>query len=140
MAMLLTLLVLVAMSAIAVSAIERSGEESAVSGRARRSARAFHAADGGVQVALRRLFQSPPQTAAFSFTTTDGTLYRTGVRSDPSPQDIEEVGDAPPPDGFSICVDDGCFHTGLFRAEISAFAPDGSSAELEAQIGILETN
>jgi hypothetical protein len=89
---------------------------------------------------MNRLNQDPPETSAFTFATSDGTSYRTGIRSDSSPQEIDMLGNGPPPDGYATCVAAGCFHTGLYRAQISAFSPDGSTAEIEAQLGLLQVN
>jgi Tfp pilus assembly protein PilX len=138
MALLIALLLLLVMSAIAVSAIEHSGEESSVAGRFRRTAVTFHAADAGAQVALNRLSQTPPQTAAFSLNTSDGTTYRTGSKTDSSAQPISTVGVGPPPDGYCIGVGASCYVRQIYRTPVTASSTDGSVAELEVQFSRME--
>jgi len=137
MALMIALLLLIVMSAIAISAVEHSGEDSAVSGRLRRATKMFHAADGGIQIAVGRVNQASPDTSPFTFTTTDGTTLRTGARSDTTPQPLVVLGSGPPPDGFCVGVGAACYRRDLYRAQVSALAGDGAASELEAQFGVL---
>jgi Tfp pilus assembly protein PilX len=137
MALMIALLLIIVMSAIAISAVEHSGEDSAVSGRLRRATKMFHAADGGIQIAVGRVNQASPDTSPFTFTTTDGTTLRTGARSDTTAQPLAVLGSGPPPDGFCVGVGAACYRRDLYRAQVSALAGDGAASELEAQFGVL---
>jgi hypothetical protein len=136
MALLVTLLLLLLMSAIAVAAIEHSGEESALGGRSRRSLRTLHAADGGMQVGMSRVVNA--QFGGFSGTLQDGTTYRSGDRTASAPQPVQQLGSGPPPEGNCIGVGASCYRSDLVRQTVSAFAPDGATAEVSAQFAVVQ--
>ena len=62
-ALLITVLLLLLVAALVADSIGHSGSESVSSARARNAARALHATNGGMQVAVARLSQSPPNMA-----------------------------------------------------------------------------
>ena len=64
-ALLVTMLVLLLVSLLAITGLERSGEESVSGARLRSSTKTLHAADSGIRFALNRLRQSPPNLDAF---------------------------------------------------------------------------
>jgi hypothetical protein len=134
-ALLISILLLLMMSAIAISAVENSGEESAMGGRMRRTVKTLHAADGGMQIGLGRM--SNDIYDGFSGTTGDGTSYQSGDRTQTSAQPAIRLGYGPPPDGNCIGVGATCFRSDLARQTVSSFAPDGAVAEIEAQVAIL---
>ncbi|MFQ5698115.1 MAG: hypothetical protein ACE5IL_07505 [Myxococcota bacterium] len=137
-AMLVAVLLVLLTSAIAISAIEHSGSESAISGRFRRSAVTFYAADAGIQVAVNRVNQNPPNMSGFTLTTADGTTFRTGPKTAAGAQPLALLGTGPPPDGYCIGTGASCFRTDLYRTQVAAFAIDGAATELESQFSVLQ--
>ena len=137
-AMILAILLLLLLSGIGIAVVDHSGEESAVAGRSRRSSFTFYAADSGIQLSIARVSQFPPQLNAFTATFADGTTMQTGDRSSGAPQPIERTNVGAPPDGFSIKYGSG-YVTETYRATVSAFGPDGSSAELEAKYSKMQS-
>ena len=135
MAMLITVLLTLLLSAIAVAAIQRAGEELTVGGQARRTARTLFGAESALQVAFEQIGgRISPDLSCFSRTLSDGTVIRTGVRGDTSCQNIVALGSSPePPEGWEL----GKYRTYLYRANVTASAAGGSSSEveLESQFG-----
>ena len=136
-ALMIALLVLLVTTVIAMSAIEHAGEESTLSGRLRRSVRTFHAADGGIQVALNRVAQNPPNLSAFTFSPETATSVRSGRRTDGSAQPLTRGGTSPAPEGYSINVGTG-FVSRLYQARVTAASTDGATVEVEAQFTRME--
>jgi hypothetical protein len=137
-AMILAILLLLLLSGIGVAVLDHSGEESAVTGRTRRSSFTFYAADSGIQLSIARVSLFPPQLNPFTATFADGTTVQTGARSSMAPQPIEKTNVGAPPDGYSIKLDSG-YVTETYRATISAFGPGNSSAELEAKYAKMQS-
>lgn len=137
-AMIIAVLLVLLTSAIAISAIEHSGTESAVSGRFRRSAVTFYAADAGIQVAVNQVNQVPPNIAPFNLTTADGTTFRSGSKAAAAAQPLVLLGSGPPPDGYCIGTGAACFRTDIYRTQVTAFAIDGAATELESQFSVLQ--
>ena len=133
MAMLLTVLLTLLLSAIAVAAIQRAGEELTVGGQSRRTTRTLFAAEAGLQVAFEQVGgRVTPDLTCFSRTLVDGTVVRSGVKGDTSCQNITSLGSSPkPPDGWEL----GKYRTYLYRANVTASIPSGSAVELESQFG-----
>ena len=133
MAMLITVLLTLLLSAIAVAAIQRAGEELTVGGQARSSARTLFGAEAALQVAFEQVGgRATPFLGCFSRTLADGTIVRSGVRGDTSCQNIVALGSSPkPPDGWEL----GKYRTYLYRAQVTASALGGSQVELESQFG-----
>ncbi len=116
-ALIITVLMLSLVGAIAIAAIEHSGEELASGGRTRASTRTLHAANAGIEFALNRLAQSPPNTDAFDITLPNGVNVQSRSRDDAGPQPIVSVASE------------------LFLVNVTATAPDGSTAEIEIKAG-----
>ena len=136
-ALIVSVFILVLIGAIAILAIEQAGEERASAGRKRASTRALNAADAGIQVALNRISQSPPDLSAFSVDLGSGRLAQSRTRADSTPQPMAQVGVGPPPDGFGITVGGGGFVNEIFLANVTATSPDGATAQLQTKIGRL---
>ncbi len=132
MALLVTVMVLLMVSAIGVAAISHSGAEFEFSGRSRAAKTTFYAADGGIELAQSRLAQTPPRLDAFNVTYTDGSTVRSGARTDATAQPLIQAGSGPPPEGFGIGVGSG-FGSSLYRTRVTAFHPVSGSVELEAK-------
>ena len=66
MALLLSAVILMLVSMLAFSALQHSEQEATSGARSRSSLRTIYAADAGIELALSRLTQSPPDLSAFS--------------------------------------------------------------------------
>ncbi len=88
MALLLTSVILMLVSMIAFSALRHSEQESTSAARSRNTMRTMYTADAGVQLALGRLAQSPPNLNAFDVTLDAGANLQSRTRTQTSPQDI----------------------------------------------------
>jgi hypothetical protein len=135
--LLFAVIMLVLLSAIGIAAMDRSSADLQQSGSSRRTARTFHAADGGIQIAASRLMEVPPITDAFSVNLEDGTTVRSGPRTAASAQPITMVGSGPPPDGDCINVGTSCFRTDLYQATATALEAGNSSVEIDAGFSIV---
>ncbi len=133
LALIVSILVLLLVTAISIAAIERSGQESTASGRARSSTRSLYAADAGIQLALGRITRSI--LAPFQFNI-DNRTVQSRSRSDAAPQPIEHLGVGPPPEGYGLNVGSG-YGSELFLANVTATFADGGTTELEAKLGRL---
>ncbi|MEE8556506.1 MAG: PilX N-terminal domain-containing pilus assembly protein [Myxococcota bacterium] len=136
-AMILTILLLLLVSGIGIAAIEHAGEESVMAASSRRWTRTFFAADAGIQMALSRIAQTPPDLTQFTFTLENGaTLVQSGTAAAPAP--IQSVGSGAPPDGYSINLGAG-FQTSLYRAQVAALGPAAATVQLEAKFAKLDS-
>ena len=106
-ALLIAVLLLMLVSAIGIAAIEHSGGELASGGRARSSTVAFYGADAGLNLAVNQIAQEPPDLTPVNVTLTDGTLVRSGTRTDTVPQPLLKGGTGLPPEGYSLNTGSG---------------------------------
>ena len=136
MAMIVSVLVLLVLTAIGIAAIEHSGSEYMAGGRARHISRVFHGADAGLQVIAAKLAAAVPDTTPTTVTLSDGTTAQSGDRNAVAPQPLGLVGYGPPPDGYGLNVGSG-FSTELYRAITTANSTGGGMVELESQLGRL---
>jgi len=135
MALFVVMLVAALMSALAVAALNRSGAEMASSGATRASARALYAADAGIQIAMARLSQEPPNTNPIDVTLPNGWVLQSRRRSETTPQSVSRDGDfGAPPEGYSL--DEG-YMTEFYVVNITATALGGGTSALEAKFGRL---
>ena len=130
MALLVTVFVLLLVGAVAVAAIHDSGEEAAAGGRTRATMRTLYAADSGIELALTRLGQNPPNTNPFNVGMQGGRSVESRRRTDSVPQDVLLTGWGPPPEGYDL----GSYHNELYRVPVTSTAPRGASAEVEGKI------
>jgi hypothetical protein len=137
-ALMISVLVLLLVSAMAISAIEHSGEERAAGARLRSAARTLYAADAGIQIVMNRLAQSPPNPNAIDVTLSGGVSVQSRERNDTAPMDFSSEGPGPPPPGFQLNIGSG-FSSAIYLANVTAVAPDGSATELETKLGTLDT-
>jgi hypothetical protein len=138
-ALLVTVFVLLLMGAIAITAIGHSGQEATASATGRVKKRTFHGADAGIQVALRRLAEEPPNQVPFDIDLGGGRTVQSRSRSDATPQPIPRLGVGPPPEGFSINVGSGYINE-IFLTNVTASSPNATTVELEAKLGRLSAN
>ncbi len=139
-ALLMSVLILLLMGAIAIAAIEYSGEELAAGGRARSSAKTLAGADAGIQFALNRLSQLPPDVTAFTVTLPNGVNVQSRRRDQGAPQPIQDLGTTGGParvDGHMINIGGGgpSFSNNFFLVNVTATDAAGATAELEVKAG-----
>lgn len=132
-ALVVSILVLLLVTAISITSIEQSGQESTASGRARSSSRSLYAADAGIQLALSRVSQA--NLAPFQLNI-DGRTVQSRSRLDAVPQPIAPAGSGPTPDGYGLNMGSG-YGSQLFLVNVTATFADGGTTELEAKLGRL---
>ena len=133
MALLVTMLVMFLVTGISMVSIMNSGEEAAGSGRSRVAVRAFHAADAGIQFAVNRIAQNPPNLDSFSITLPGNRQVQSRARSDTAPVPITQAGIAAPPAGYSITVGSGWVYE-LFRVDVTA---EGRDLGVQIDVGVV---
>ena len=133
-ALLITMMVLLLVSLLAVTGLERSGEESTSGARLRASTRTLHAADSGIRLALSRITQSPPDLSAFTLNLAGGAKVESRQRSGLAPEDIEQLGLGSPTEGYGLSIGMGVRSvTRVYRLNTTAEAA-GSTVALEAKL------
>ncbi len=133
----MTVFILLLVGAVAIAALENSGEEAAASGRSRAATRAVYAADAGVELAMSHIAASPPDVTAFDVDLGGGRLVQSRTRADTSPQPIAMAGMGPPPEGYAINTGSGYVNE-VYLVNVTSPSPDGTTAEIEARLGRLE--
>jgi len=128
----MTSLVLILISAVGISAIDRSSQEALGGGRARAATRSLYAADAGIEIALSHLAQSPPVLDPLDLPVGYFTV-QSRTRSESTPKQIEDAGFGQPPDGYEINVGAG-YLSELYILTVTASSPSGSSSEVEAKL------
>jgi hypothetical protein len=133
-ALLVSAVVLSLMSVIAFAAIRHSEQESTSSGRSRAASRAIYAADAGVQLALVRLAETPPDLDPISENLTDGALLESRTRTQGAAQNLGQIGVRLGAEGYSINIGANVANvTRVFRVNVTADSA-GSVAEVEAKL------
>ena len=133
-ALLITMLVLMLVSMLAITGLDRSQEESTSGARLRSSTKTLHAADSGLQLVASRLTQSPPDLSAFDIALAGGARVASRSRTDATPQDISQVGLGTPSEGYALNIGPGVVSlTRVYRVHTTAIA-GGSTVELEAKV------
>ena len=141
--LLIITLVLVIMSLFALSGMRNSDRESSTAGRSRNTTRTLAAADSGLQLALSRLAQSPPNLLAFDVDLADGANVQSRTRNDAGPKDLEELD--PTQDKVSgYGMNSGAAVASVSRVFLvnATATAGGSTVELQAKLarsGIEET-
>jgi len=134
-AVLMTSLVLVLVALIAFTALRRSEQESTAGGRSRATTRSIQAADAGVQLALSRLRESPPNLNAFDIDLVEGANLQSRTRTETSAQDLDQAGLGEPEEGYALNMGSGVASVKrVFLVNVTAEA-GGSTAEVEAKLG-----
>ncbi len=138
LALLTSIMILILVTSIAIAAIGSSEEELRAGGRSRSAASSLNAAEAGIQFARNRL-QVPSDITAFTFTLDDGTVVRTGARSDSTPKNIVNDGLGSPPSGYSININQG-FVNEIYKVNITAARMNAPTTEIEARMNVLTAN
>lgn len=136
-ALLMTLLVMVLVSGVAIAAMNTSREEMVAGGRSRSVITSTFAAEAGVQMAERRLLP-PRDLTAFTFNVASMTV-ESRKRTDGSPQPISTGGIGKPPSGYSINIGAG-FVNEIFEVHSTAANARLPTTELEVRLGLLTPN
>jgi len=138
--MLVTVLVLVLVSMLSLAALESSKQESTAGARSRSTTRSLHVADAGVQLALSRLTQSPPNLTAFDIDLVEGANVQSRARSETSPKDLGQSAIGEAAEGYAVNVGVGAgFVHRIYRLNVTASA-GGSTAEVEAKLSRSEAD
>ena len=132
-AMFVTVLILMLMGAIAIAAIEYSGEELMAGGRSRASAQSFYAADAGIQLALNHLAQTPLNDNPIDVTLPNGMTVQSRTRADAAALAIPEIGPGGTPQGYSLNIGAG-FTGQVYLVNMTASRPDGTTSEIEMKV------
>ncbi len=138
--MLMSVMILLLMGVMAIAAIEFSGQELAAGGRSRSSAKTLSGADAGIQFALHRLSQLPPDLTPFTVTLPNGVTVQSRRRDEGAPQPIEDLGTVGAPtraDGHMINIGGGgpSFSNNFFLVNVTATDAAGATAELQVKAG-----
>ena len=137
-ALFVTALILMLVGMMSVTAIYSSERESVGGARSRSTTRTFYAADSGIELALSRLAQTPPDLRAFDVNLANGANVQSRTRQQTTPQQLEQVGLGKPPEGFSVNVGSGAGYVSrVYRVTATATA-GGSTVELEAKLSRTE--
>jgi Tfp pilus assembly protein PilX len=140
MALFVTALMLAVVGLLTLTSFDRAEQETTAGARSRSTTRTLHAADSGVQLALNRFMQSPPNLSAFDITLADGANLQSRARTEGTAQDVAQVGLGDPGEGFGVNTGTGV--TAVSRVyEITVTATSGGSiAEVQARISRLEAD
>jgi Tfp pilus assembly protein PilX len=138
-ALIVAVVTLLMVAMIGINALKSSQEESTSGGRARNATHTLHVADAGVQFAVARLAQTPPNLSAFSVNV-DGATVQSRARSQGSPQNLVQEAMSSPPEGFAINVgSDSSFAGRVYQVNVTATSGTGSVAEVEARFSRLDS-
>jgi hypothetical protein len=137
LALLVTILVMVLVSGVALAAMSNSREEMMAGGRSRSVIRSLFAAEAGVQFAERRLL--PPRDLNSFSLTVGGMTVESRERDQGSPQPISTGGIGKPPDGYSINIGAG-FVNEIFEVNSTAANSRLPTTALEVRLGLLTPN
>ena len=129
MALLMTIMILLLVTGLALASLSDAELASSADGRSRSTQRAVVAADAGIQLALGHLSHNPPDLDSI-----DQDLYEANVqsraRTELVPQSLTQERVASLAEGYAINVDSAAAHVDrLFRVNVTAES-GGSTAEL----------
>ena len=146
-ALLLSVIILLLISAMGLAALQTAQGEATAGGRTARKLRTFFAADGALSLVKEQLdigdTQYPDITALndTQFVTSSEGLYtqvRTGTANNAAPQEISFVGRARR-EGDQLNINAGnTFSFGIYRTDVVATDPVGGRVELQAQYRVSE--
>ena len=147
LALLLSVIILLLISAMGLSALQSAQGEASAGGRTARKLRTFFAADGALSLVKDQLTigdtQYPDITALndTQFMKSQADLYtqvRTGSTTSAVPQEIFLVGRARR-DGDQLNINSSnTFTFGIYRTDVVATDPVGGRVELQAQYRVSE--
>ena len=139
-ALILTILLLLIVSAIAVSSLNRAGDELQVGSASRRQLRNVAAAEAALKLVGQQLLTQPETTANapiivsnFAPDMGSNTTVRTGTIGDSVPKEIELVGYT---DKQLIMGSPSFTGRRIYRVTVVASDPSGGNVQLEAQFSV----
>ena len=137
-ALLVTAIMILMVSLLALTSLRHTEEESTASARSRAAQRTLAAADAGVEFALNRIQQFPPNLNAFSVALSDGVDVESRTREESTAQSLPQVGLGESPEGYSLNVgSDAGYISRVFRVDVTAFTGT-ATAEVQAKLSRLE--
>ncbi|MGI9644725.1 MAG: hypothetical protein ACR2O6_05370 [Ilumatobacteraceae bacterium] len=134
---MVTLLVMVLVSGVALAAMSNSREEMMAGGRSRSVITSLFAAEAGVQFAERRLL--PPRDLSAFTLNVSGMTVQSRERDQGSAQPISAGGIGKPPSGYSINIGSG-FVNEIFEVHSTAANARLPTTGLEVRLGLLTPN
>ena len=138
-ALIVTTLVLLLVGMLALTSIKDSEQESSAGARARATARTLYAADAGIQLALTRLMQTPPNLTLFDIDLADGANVQSRTRADSVPQNIGQVGLGATEEGYALNIGGGATSVSrVYELNVTAAYANSAAAELEARLTRVE--
>jgi hypothetical protein len=130
--LLVTVVLILLVGLLVLTSLKHSGEESVAGARGRSGSRVLHAADGGLQMALNHVTQSPPDTNPIDIIVGDMSV-QSRTRAQGTAQNLTTLGAGPPPSGYGINTGVG-YASELFLADITSLGPTGSTAEIQSKL------
>jgi Tfp pilus assembly protein PilX len=134
-ALMVTTLILLLVGMLVLGSIRDSEQESTAGARSRAASRTLYAAEAGIQLALTRLIQTPPNLDAFNVPLADGATVQSRTRAEGAPSDIDQVGLGQVTEGFSLNVGGGATSLSrVYELNVTAAYANSAAAELEARL------
>jgi len=130
--LLITVVLILLVGLLVLTSLSHSGDESVAGARGRSASRALHAADGGMQMALNHITQSPPVTTPIDVAIGDMSV-QSRTRAQGAAQNLGPLGAGLPPEGYGINTGSG-YVSELFLADITSLGPTGSTAEIQSKL------
>ena len=138
-ALIVTSIVLLLVGMLALTSIKDSEQESTASARSRASSRTLYAADAGIQLALSRLVQNPPNLTAFDVDLADGANVQSRTRTETVAAPIAPVGTGSGKEGYGLGVGSGATSKStVYEVNVTATYANAAAAELEARLSRTE--
>jgi Tfp pilus assembly protein PilX len=138
-ALLVTVLVLLLVGMLALNSLKDAEQEATAGGRSRAASRTLYAADAGIQLALTRMAQSPPNLNSFDVDLADGANVQSRERTDGAPKDIQQVSLGTAQEGYALNVEGGATSISkVYQVNVTATYTNAAVAELEARLNRTE--
>ncbi len=133
--LLIVVFALTMMNFFVLAGMRNSDRESTTAARSRSMSRTLAAADSGLQLALSRLAQSPPDLTAFDVNLADGANVQSRARSDAVPVTLQEVGLRREREGHDMAMGSAVgFVSRIYLVRTTATSIGGSTVELQAKL------
>jgi Tfp pilus assembly protein PilX len=134
-ALIVTTLILLLVTMLVLTSIKDSEQESTAGARSRATARTLYAAEAGIQLALSRLTETPPNLESFDVSLADGAAVQSRTRAEGSASPIDQVGLGETTEGFALNVGGGATSLSrVYEVNVTATYGNGGAAELEARL------
>ena len=147
-ALIVTVLLLLMISAVGLAALRHAGDESTISASSRRKTTVVYAADAALNIMAERLLNGDPTNATFldpmdqpTFLSSTAGLpiaVRSGTADTTVPQPILRVGTAAGGGGQLNIGSSATQSYGVYRVSIVARDSGGSQAQVQAQFRVPE--